>query len=252
MTGPIYRYDGDLVSDVKFPPHFDHGWFMIDFNRGDKATTVGGNQGRGVTRVGFLNENLDGFTDLQDIFQASNGHNLYGPIDAEMGPDGALYIVNYAGWFNSNVNTNISRMIYTGNCQPDEPKLEEVANPNVYYPPAGYGCTCPGDANYDAGAFALDLKACADVRTENCALASTNRHSGPGSAIYISAAAIEIKGQGRHQVTVRDMTGRQVLVWENNRPATYGYESLTKAGIYFVTVVTDRETASGKVCLVKE
>ena len=31
MTGPIYRYDPNLVSDIKLPPHFNRIWFAADF-----------------------------------------------------------------------------------------------------------------------------------------------------------------------------------------------------------------------------
>jgi cytochrome c len=246
MTGPIYRYDGDLQSDVKLPPHFDGVWFITDFNN---HTTSG--------RMTWLASRIRAtVVDDEDPIIVKNEEvfanmNFYRPIDLETGPDGALYIINYAGWFNSNENTNIARIEYVGDCRPEEPKLEEKANPDVYYPTAGYGCTCPGDANYNAGAFALDLAACADTRGTNCALSVDNRFTGQGSGIYISEAAIEIKGQGRHSVIIRDVSGRQVLAWENNRPATYGYDALTRPGIYFVTVVTGREQASGKVCIME-
>jgi hypothetical protein len=40
------------------------------------------------------------------------------PIDMQMGPDGALYVINYAGWFGPAATTSIQRIAYSGSCRP--------------------------------------------------------------------------------------------------------------------------------------
>jgi hypothetical protein len=41
------------------------------------------------------------------------------PVDIEMGPDGAMYVINYAGWFGPASTTGIVRIDYTGSCRPE-------------------------------------------------------------------------------------------------------------------------------------
>lgn len=107
VTGPIYRYDGALKSKIKFPPHFDKAWFVTDF-------FWSGVKILGVNEAGErLNDSLDWF----GVF------NLENALDMEQGPDGALYVLNYAGRYTSTANTSFGRIEYTGSCLPAEPSL---------------------------------------------------------------------------------------------------------------------------------
>ena len=123
ITGPFYRYDGDLVSSIKWPPHFNRKWFTTDFG------------GRGPITVVTLSE--DGKTRIaQDTILKKM--QLYNPLDFQAGPDGAMYVVNYAGYRTVTVNTGIVRIEYTGTCRPALPKLEKAtglaANPSSRLP----------------------------------------------------------------------------------------------------------------------
>jgi cytochrome c len=103
ITGPIYRYNGKLKTPGKFPPHFDGLWIVTDFQTGYMDTislTPAGakkNQGRIFTNMRFDR-----------------------PIDLQTGPDGALYVMNYAGWFGPATTTGIVRIEYTGACSPED------------------------------------------------------------------------------------------------------------------------------------
>lgn len=102
ITGPIYRYDAALASAVKLPPHFHGKWFITDFNK-DWVKAVGvSTDGRTVTDSRILVKERD----------------LIRPIHMQMGPEGALYVLEYAGWANSNADTRIARFEYTGTCLP--------------------------------------------------------------------------------------------------------------------------------------
>ena len=109
ITGSLYRYDGDLKSTVKLPPHFTRKWFATDWA---KSKLV----------VFSLDDNANSITRIDTIALPSG--SLSGPTDLKIGPDGALYVINYAGLFESGPNTGISRIEYTGTCRPDVPKLE--------------------------------------------------------------------------------------------------------------------------------
>jgi glucose/arabinose dehydrogenase len=103
ITGPIYRYNGMSKSTVKFPPHFDGLWFVGDFQN-SKLDTI------------HLNAAGTAIASKGSVFPT---FHFYGPIDMQMGPDGAMYIINYAGWFGAATETSIIRIEYTGSCRPE-------------------------------------------------------------------------------------------------------------------------------------
>ncbi|MDB5106543.1 MAG: hypothetical protein JWP91_4232 [Fibrobacteres bacterium] len=109
ITGPIFRYDGDLNSSIKFPPHFTRKWMVSDFNGDANKMTLFS-----------LNEDGTKITAEEKVI----GIPLHGPLDMQAGPDGALYVNNYDGYRTSGANTGIIRIEYTGTCRPPEPKLE--------------------------------------------------------------------------------------------------------------------------------
>jgi cytochrome c len=105
ITGPIYYYDGDSPSPVKFPPHFDKAWFVTDYS----------NPGITILR---LNETGDKVLGESSWFR-SFGFNQ--ALDFKLGPDGALYVLTRGG--SAPTGMAISRIEYTGNCRPSLPKL---------------------------------------------------------------------------------------------------------------------------------
>lgn len=78
MAGPVYRYDPDLVSDVKFPAYFDGHFFLGEWGRGwIKDITVGA-QGEPAA--------------IHPFFDTAT---IAAPMDFEFGPDGSLYVLDY-------------------------------------------------------------------------------------------------------------------------------------------------------------
>jgi len=109
ITGPIYRYDGDLNSSIKMPPHFHRKWLVTDFNGANKAFAFTlSDDGKAITA------NDPVFTKIP--FNA--------PLDFQTGPDGAFYVVSYSGYRSVTSSTSIIRIDYTGTCRPPLPKLE--------------------------------------------------------------------------------------------------------------------------------
>jgi cytochrome c len=114
ITGPLYRYDGDLNSSIKFPPHFQRKWFVSDFN--------GNNQPIKAINVDDAGKVVSGEENIPGIA-------LKGPLDIQQGPDGAIYVNNYGGvWRAAEANTGIIRIEYTGACRPTTPKLEVITD----------------------------------------------------------------------------------------------------------------------------
>lgn len=102
-VGPIYHYDPQSPSGIKFPPHFDKAWFLAE--RDTKSV-----------RVLQLDE-TGSF--VIDSAMVGTDQNLNRPLDLEQGADGALYVVDYGpGWHLTSPTTQIGRIEYTGSCHP--------------------------------------------------------------------------------------------------------------------------------------
>jgi len=128
ITGPLYRYDGDLQSTVKLPPHFNRHWFLTECKISNSFTKVVKVSEDGKSLLGGFSGNMA--NDAQfDVFTHIAKDEV---VDFQAGPDGALYLLNYAGWFGIHPKTRISRIEYTGDCRPALPKLEQPMGIKTY------------------------------------------------------------------------------------------------------------------------
>ena len=79
------------------------------------------------------------------------------PLDIEVGPDGAIYVVNYQGWFNSTPETSIDRLEYIGPaCAAQSSLIVEKA-----------GCQDSRYVEFDATATHPWPEACITLSTSN-------------------------------------------------------------------------------------
>ncbi len=107
ITGPVYYYDGSNPSTIKFPPHFNGAWFIGDFDFSWIDAVQLNAAGTAITNR------------MRVVSAASTNSTLYSPLEMQMGPDGALYVVNYAGYRSFSSTTGIYQIQYTGSpCQP--------------------------------------------------------------------------------------------------------------------------------------
>lgn len=135
--GPVYRYDPDLDVDTKFPEHYDGLWFLLEWHR-DSILTA---------------EMHDSHVMSIDDFMPDEFWNH--PHDAEFGPDGSLYVLEYgSGWFGPADDNGLYRIDYLGDGDPDPcPPTEQ--------PPPGWdalfdGETTDGWAQAGPGGFEVD------------------------------------------------------------------------------------------------
>ncbi|MEU3760178.1 PQQ-dependent sugar dehydrogenase [Streptomyces albogriseolus] len=92
MGGPVYRYDADSASDVKFPEEYDGDFFAGEFGR------------RWIKRI---ETGGDGTVQSINTFPW-NGTQV---MDMAFGPDGALYVLDYGtGYFNGDHNSALYRI----------------------------------------------------------------------------------------------------------------------------------------------
>jgi glucose/arabinose dehydrogenase/type 1 glutamine amidotransferase len=107
MAGPVYRYDANLDSDVKWPPYYDGAALFYEWT----------NEGDGYVRP-FDNElwefRLDG-GQVYDINPLLDSFEFLRPMDMTFGPDGALYVIEWGiGFGGNNADSGIYRIEYTG------------------------------------------------------------------------------------------------------------------------------------------
>ena len=93
IAGPVYHADR-YTSPNALPRYYDGKLFIVDWIRGwIKAVTLGPNEEY---------EAMEGFMDSTKFAS---------PIDLELGPDGALYLLEYGtGWFTKNPDAGLSRL----------------------------------------------------------------------------------------------------------------------------------------------
>ncbi len=110
FNGPVYRYDDDATDNsARWPEYWDGRWFLQDFSNNS-------------AKHGLL---LDPATDQdggQPVYADSlrgvlNWQNNY--MDSKFGPDGALYVQVYDGFFTTGAGAGLYRFAYTGG--PDTP-----------------------------------------------------------------------------------------------------------------------------------
>jgi glucose/arabinose dehydrogenase len=84
VGGPMYRYDPNLVSTVKFPPYFEGKIFFIDWSK--RAFLV---------LIPTVNATLPTSADAVKNF-APAGLPTASYIDMQFGPDGAMYLLRFS------------------------------------------------------------------------------------------------------------------------------------------------------------
>ncbi|SFD53792.1 ThuA domain-containing protein [Streptomyces aidingensis] len=92
MGGPVYRYDPDSPSTIKFPPQFDGQYFAGEFGR------------RWIRNIEL--DAAGGVAAINDF--PWTGTQV---MDMEFGDNGALYVLDYGtGWFNGDENAGLYRI----------------------------------------------------------------------------------------------------------------------------------------------
>src|SRR5690606_38496802 len=92
MGGPVYEFDPELDSDVKWPEYWDGKAFLGEWNQG----TMFSLQLDGEDRDDLVDINRV----LPGIFDPGAGFDR--PMDFEFGPDGAMYMVDWGSGFGGN------------------------------------------------------------------------------------------------------------------------------------------------------
>jgi cytochrome c len=109
IAGPIFRQDAFPDVPGRLPAHFDGLWFSTDFNTGRidtiDADALGAASGGGAGSAAPISG------------RAFASFKLQHPTDLRMGPDGALYAIDYAGFWAPSLTSALVRIAYAGDCR---------------------------------------------------------------------------------------------------------------------------------------
>jgi cytochrome c len=139
IGGPIYRFDPSLDSDGKFPPHFDNKWLVAGFQGGMWAIT-------------FDTTSLKVTNTLKVDNGIFSGFHVRNHVMSMFGKDGALYILNYDGYYDQATNPGAMRVTYKGSC-----RVPVSAAPRAPEPYQKIWVTAEGIEVGEAGPHAIAL-----------------------------------------------------------------------------------------------
>ncbi|RIJ77775.1 DUF1349 domain-containing protein, partial [Nakamurella silvestris] len=102
MAGPMYRYDPNLNSDVKWPEYWDGKAFLAEWNKNTLFSVL-------------TNTDVDKVIKTTQIHE----HKLPAPatremkmMDSHFGPDGALYFIDWGNGWDNNADAGVYRIDY--------------------------------------------------------------------------------------------------------------------------------------------
>ena len=105
MDGPVYRYDASADNSKRWPEYWDGRWFL--HNNGGPSIKHGLLLDPATAGTGGLPIYADSLRDTLTWARASY-------MDSKFGPDGALYVQTYDGFFRAGPNVSIYRYDYVG------------------------------------------------------------------------------------------------------------------------------------------
>jgi cytochrome c len=112
MLGPVYHYDASNPSTAKLPSYYDGKLFIFDFSRNLIHTVTVDADGKLVK--------------VERFWDQTPANAILSPIDCKVGPDGALYFLDWsdnAAYPHNAGNGNLVKLEYTGPSEPLQPAV---------------------------------------------------------------------------------------------------------------------------------
>ncbi len=110
MLGPVYHYDASNPSTAKLPSYYDGKLFIFDFSR---------------SLIHTVQVDADGkLVKVERFWDQTTANAITNPIDCKVGPDGALYFLDWAdnaSYPHNAAHGNLVKLEYTGPSEPVQP-----------------------------------------------------------------------------------------------------------------------------------
>ncbi|MGW3743141.1 ThuA domain-containing protein [Streptomyces sp. NPDC005146] len=116
MSGPVYDYDPDNTYRTKFPEYFEGKWLTYELTRQWFKTFSFQQKDQTFTDPRFAPVKAGDLQSINGVFADMKWNQ---PFDADFGPDGALYVIDFGlgsgtGRGGSNEGAGIYRIDYVG------------------------------------------------------------------------------------------------------------------------------------------
>jgi cytochrome c len=134
MGGPVYHYNAALASDKKLPPYYDKAVFIYDWMR---------------SWIFAVRLDADHNYVRMERFMPTTG-KFKRPMDMEIGPEGALYLLDYGSVYNAdNDDARLVRVDFNGGNR--APVARISASDSVGTAPLALTFSSSKSYDYDAG-----------------------------------------------------------------------------------------------------
>jgi glucose/arabinose dehydrogenase len=216
MGAPVYHYDPELDSPVKFPEAYDGDVFLAEFGR------------RWIKRV---------TADADGTVQAINAFPWSGTqiTDMEFGPDGALYVLDYGvQWFAGDENSALYRIENATDGR--SPIAEATASVTSGKAPLRVSFSSAGTGDPDGDELAYRW----EFGDGTSSTAHNPRHTYRKNGTYTAKLTVTDPTGRTAKATVRVVVGNTAPKVELVTPGDGGLFSFGDA-IPFTVKVTDRE-----------
>ena len=131
MNGPVYRYEAGTDNSRRWPQYWDGRWFL--HNNGGPSIKHGVLLDPATDQDGGLPIYADS---LRDTLSWGGSY-----MDSKFGPDGALYVQTYDGFFRAGTNVGLYRYDYIGGAPTPgaTPRAFPIGSLRVRFSSAGSG-----------------------------------------------------------------------------------------------------------------
>ncbi|MGW1846985.1 ThuA domain-containing protein [Streptomyces sp. NPDC001966] len=242
MSGPVYDYDPDNAYRTKFPEYFEGKWINYELTRKWFKTFSFQQKDQTFDDPRFAPVKAGDLQSVNGIFQDMQWNQ---PFDADFGPDGALYVIDFGlgsgtGRGGSNEGAGIYRIDYVGDGRLPDAKITAdrdngTAPLSVAFSSTGSGL--PGDRPVS---YAWDFDGNGTTDSTEANPSYTYRTKGLFTARLTVTGPGGLTGQAVQDITVGN-TRPEVTV---KQPPDGGMFSFGDT-IPFTVKVKDKEDGSG-------
>ncbi|MFB7212930.1 ThuA domain-containing protein [Streptomyces sp. NPDC056255] len=242
MSGPVYDYDPDNTYRTKFPEYFEGKWINYELTRKWFKTFSFQQKDQTFDDPRFAPVKAGDLQSVNGIFQDMQWNQ---PFDADFGPDGALYVIDFGlgsgtGRGGSNEGAGIYRIDYVGDGRLPDAKINADRDNGAAPLSVGFSSGGSGLPGGQPVTYAWDFDGNGTTDSTEANPSYTYRTKGLFTARLTVTGPGGLTGQAVQDITVGN-TRPEVTI---KQPPNGGMFSFGDT-IPFTVKVKDKEDGSG-------